>query len=106
MADRSRDGPTRCAYVARRIAVKTRYRLGVTAAERAAMRAVLVTCPAADRPAGPQRRSSARRADPRRLPERSPVRRSKGRRSMMRRTGVTVEAVAGSTASSMSINQW
>ena len=36
----------RCAYVARQIAVKTRYRLAVTAAERDAMQRVLARCPA------------------------------------------------------------
>ena len=35
----------RCAYVARQIAVKHRYKLWVTAAERAAMAAVLAKCP-------------------------------------------------------------
>jgi hypothetical protein len=35
----------RCAYVARQIAVKTKYRLWVTAAERDAMARVLSTCP-------------------------------------------------------------
>jgi hypothetical protein len=38
--------PFRCAYVARQVAVKLRYRLAVTGAERAAMRRVLDTCPA------------------------------------------------------------
>lgn len=35
----------RCAYVARQIAVKTRYHLAVTAAEKAAMARVLAACP-------------------------------------------------------------
>jgi hypothetical protein len=35
----------RCAYVARQIAVKSKYRLWVTAAEKDAMAAVLATCP-------------------------------------------------------------
>jgi hypothetical protein len=35
----------RCSYVARQVAVKLEYRLAATAAERAAMHRVLVTCP-------------------------------------------------------------
>jgi hypothetical protein len=35
----------RCGYVARQIAIKTKYRLWVTAAERAALARVLSTCP-------------------------------------------------------------
>jgi hypothetical protein len=35
----------RCAYVARQVAVKTRYRLWVTAAERDAIARILATCP-------------------------------------------------------------
>ncbi len=41
----------RCAYVARQVAVKAQYRLWVTAAEGAAMRRVLSTCPAQPVPA-------------------------------------------------------
>jgi hypothetical protein len=41
----------RCAYVARQIAVKSRYRLWVTAAEAAAMRRVLAACPGERAPA-------------------------------------------------------
>ncbi len=40
------DRPSRCAYVARQVAVKAKYRLWVTAAERDAMVRVLSTCPA------------------------------------------------------------
>jgi hypothetical protein len=36
----------RCAYVARQIAVKVKYHLSITAAERAAMQRVLAGCPA------------------------------------------------------------
>lgn len=39
------DRAARCGYVARQIAVKTRYRLWVTAPEQAAMHRVLGTCP-------------------------------------------------------------
>ncbi len=39
------DKAGRCAYVARQVAVKARYRLTVTAAERDAMIRLLVTCP-------------------------------------------------------------
>ncbi len=35
----------RCAYVARQVSIKHKYRLWVTAAEQAAMRRVLATCP-------------------------------------------------------------
>ena len=42
----------RCAYVARQIAVKRRYRAWVTAAERDAMRRVLTRCPDEPLPAG------------------------------------------------------
>ena len=35
----------RCAYVARQIAVKSKYRLWVTVAEKNSMAAVLATCP-------------------------------------------------------------
>jgi hypothetical protein len=42
----------RCAYVARQVAVKLRYRLAVTGAEGAAMRRVLDTCPALSLPGG------------------------------------------------------
>ncbi len=42
----------RCSYVARQTAVKTRYRLWVTAAERSAISAVLSSCPAQPLPAG------------------------------------------------------
>jgi hypothetical protein len=35
----------RCAYVARQVAVKAKYRLWVTSAERDAMARVLSTCP-------------------------------------------------------------
>jgi hypothetical protein len=38
--------PFRCAYIARQIAVKIKYSLWVTEAERAAMKTVLDTCPA------------------------------------------------------------
>jgi hypothetical protein len=41
----------RCAYVARQIAVKHKYRLWVTAAEQAAMQRILTTCPAQRVPA-------------------------------------------------------
>jgi hypothetical protein len=41
----------RCGYVARQIAIKTRYRLWVTAPERAAMARVLSTCPGQTLPA-------------------------------------------------------
>jgi len=40
-----KDKNYRCAYVARQIAVKHRYRLWVTAAERSAMNRVLLACP-------------------------------------------------------------
>lgn len=43
----------RCAYVARQIAVKAKYRLWVTAAEKAAMEGVLVSCPGEGVPSGP-----------------------------------------------------
>ncbi len=46
------DHASRCPYVARRIAVKSRYGLAVTAAESAAMTAVLRDCPAEPLPAG------------------------------------------------------
>lgn len=39
------DGGFRCAYVARQVAVKGKWGLGVTQSERSAMGAVLVTCP-------------------------------------------------------------
>jgi hypothetical protein len=42
----------RCAYVARQVAVKAKYRLWVTAAERAAIGRVLDTCPAEPVPTG------------------------------------------------------
>jgi len=42
----------RCAYVARQIAVKRRYRASVTAAEREAMARVLARCPGTRLPAG------------------------------------------------------
>jgi hypothetical protein len=35
----------RCAYVARQVAVKAKYKLWVTAAEKAAIQSVLVMCP-------------------------------------------------------------
>ncbi|EWT03313.1 hypothetical protein N865_19020 [Intrasporangium oryzae NRRL B-24470] len=41
----------RCAYVARQVAVKAKYHLWVTAAERDAMRRVLATCPTQPLPA-------------------------------------------------------
>jgi hypothetical protein len=41
----------RCGYVARQIAIKTKYRLWVTAPERAAMAGVLSTCPGQTLPA-------------------------------------------------------
>ncbi|WP_344060836.1 HNH endonuclease family protein [Terrabacter lapilli] len=41
----------RCTYVARQVAVKARYQLAVTAAERAAMARVLTACPATPVPA-------------------------------------------------------
>jgi len=45
----------RCTYVARQVAVKTKYRLWVTAAEGAAMLSVLSTCPSQNLPRpGPQ----------------------------------------------------
>jgi len=40
----------RCAYVARQVAVKGKYRLWVTAAEREAMVRVLTTCPTMELP--------------------------------------------------------
>ncbi|MET3805759.1 hypothetical protein ABIB25_002763 [Nakamurella sp. UYEF19] len=46
------DKSFRCAYVARQIAVKARYHLWVTAAERGAVEAVLGTCPAQTLPTG------------------------------------------------------
>jgi hypothetical protein len=42
----------RCQYVARQIAVKTKYRLWVTAAEKAAMARVLTSCPGQALPTG------------------------------------------------------
>jgi len=42
----------RCAYVARQVAVKARYTLWVTPAEKSAMGQVLATCPAQPLPAG------------------------------------------------------
>jgi hypothetical protein len=42
----------RCSYGARQIAVKVRYRLGVTAAEKAALARVLATCPGQPIPIG------------------------------------------------------
>jgi uncharacterized protein DUF1524 len=42
----------RCTYVAAQVAVKKKYRLWVTAAEKAAMRKVLSACPAQDLPSG------------------------------------------------------
>jgi hypothetical protein len=47
----------RCDYVARQIAIKTKYRLWVTAPERAAMARVLSTCPGQTMPA-PEGRST------------------------------------------------
>ena len=44
--------PFRCAYVARQVAVKHRYGLWVTAAERDAMAGVLAACPAEPLPSG------------------------------------------------------
>jgi hypothetical protein len=41
----------RCAYVSRQIAVKSKYRLWVTGAEKTAMLGVLKTCPAFKIPA-------------------------------------------------------
>lgn len=40
----------RCAYIARQIAVKTKYRLWMTAAEKDAMAGVLATCPGQELP--------------------------------------------------------
>lgn len=45
--------PERCAYVARQVAVKVTYRLGVTPAERDAMTRVLDTCPHQPLPRSP-----------------------------------------------------
>lgn len=42
----------RCSYVARQVAVKAKYQLWVTAAERAAIARVLSTCPDLDAPTG------------------------------------------------------
>jgi hypothetical protein len=42
----------RCAYVARQVAVKTRYKLWVTTAERDAISRVLATCPNQALPGG------------------------------------------------------
>lgn len=42
----------RCAYVARQIAVKAKYSIWVTAAEKAAMKSILVKCPAQLLPKG------------------------------------------------------
>jgi hypothetical protein len=42
----------RCAYVARQVAVKSKYKLWVTLAEKAAIKAVLVDCPKQRLPKG------------------------------------------------------
>jgi hypothetical protein len=42
----------RCSYVARQVAVKLKYRLAATAAERTAMHSVLAACPSLPLPAG------------------------------------------------------
>jgi Protein of unknown function (DUF1524)/Excalibur calcium-binding domain len=56
----------RCAYVARQVAVKARYHLWVTNAERGAMTRVLSTCPGEKAPteAGPSRRLASAPAAP------------------------------------------
>ena len=43
----------RCAYVARQVAVKFKYRLWVTASEKGSMAAVLATCPGQELPVEP-----------------------------------------------------
>ncbi|MCD9197960.1 HNH endonuclease family protein [Aeromicrobium wangtongii] len=49
---------SRCAYVARQVAIKAEYRLWVTAAERDAMRRVLAACPDERLPSGADRLSA------------------------------------------------
>ena len=53
----------RCAYVARQVAVKARYHLWVTAAERDAIRRVLATCPGQPLPSAPAFRLGGGRAE-------------------------------------------
>jgi hypothetical protein len=69
----------RCAYVARQVAVKYRYSLWVTAAERDAIRRILETCPGQQVPTGgagkaaPARQTSTPTPSPTKSPTSSPT---------------------------------